>query len=55
MTPQQIIDALAEIEESAYYGMQNPDEISYEAFEQLHKDIKTALLNYHRLTGLKIS
>lgn len=55
MTPQEIMDRLADIEEAAFYGMHNPDGISYEAFEQLHTDIKTALLNYHRLTGLKTS
>jgi hypothetical protein len=55
MTPQEITNELSKIEEASYYGTQNPDGVPYEAFAQLHADIKAALLNWARLTGLKIT
>ena len=55
MDPQKIIDTLSEIEEAAFYGMNNPQEISFVAWAQLHTDILAALRNYNRNTGLTIS
>ncbi len=50
MTPQEIIDMLSKLEEVAFYGMQNPEELPYIAYAQLHTDIKAALLHYHQIT-----
>ena len=53
MTPQEIIDKLAEIEEAAFYGMHNPQDVKYKDWEELHYLVKKALIKWYWATGLK--
>lgn len=55
MSPQEILDRLAEIEECAFYRMHNPLDIPYKDWEELHRLINKALIEWHKATGLKVS
>jgi hypothetical protein len=53
MSEQEVFNSLSELEEFFYYRLQNPGGLPWNILAQLHNEIKTALVQWHNLTGCK--
>lgn len=54
MDNRKALNTLSELEEFFYYLKQNPEGLNYSDVEKIHNAINTALIEWHRLTGLTI-
>lgn len=53
MTEQEVFNSLSKLEEYFFYRLQNPEGLDWSVLGQLHGEIKTALIQWHNLTGCK--
>lgn len=51
MTDQEVFNMLSELEEFFYYKLQNPDGMPWIILAQMHEEVKTAVCQWHNLTG----
>lgn len=58
MTNQEILNILSKLESEFYYKIDEhapSDEFSLDDYEEMHRLIDSALIRWHRLTGLTIT
>lgn len=51
MDNQEIFNMLSSIEESLYYRLNNPETLDWRMLRDTHENVKTALIQWHALTG----